>query len=180
MELNEEQKNAVRLLRGAELDASGGLDEELFLMITALTPIPNVDLLIENSRHQILLARRNDPYYDKSWHIPGGCIRYGEDFANRIRQTALKELGCEVTFDPEPLAVRNVLRKDNPLLSHPRERGHHIAILFRCYLPENYEINNGAKSENDNGFLKWFDRLPEEFLEIQHVYDKELTSWRKE
>ena len=180
MILNEEQKKAIRLLRDAKLDAKNGLDEELFLMMSALTPIPNVDLLITNSRNQILLARRNDPYYSKSWHIPGGCIRYGENFENRIRQTALKELGCEVTFDPEPLAVRNVLRKENSMLSHPRERGHHIAILFRCYLPKGYELNNNGKTEADNGFLKWFDKLPQDFLDIQHVYDRELTAWRKD
>ncbi len=178
MKLSEEQLEAVRLLRNAELDARNGLNEELFLMISALTPIPNVDLLVVNEKNQLLLSRRNDPFFDKSWHIPGGCIRYGEELETRIQQTAMRELGSRVEFDREPIAVRNVLRKDNPDLLHPRERGHHIAILYRCRLPENYEPDNTGRSENDNGYLKWFDRLPQDLLEIQHIYDDVLTPWR--
>ena len=44
MELPEELRHAVELLRDAELDAKNGLTEELFWMISALVPIPNVDL----------------------------------------------------------------------------------------------------------------------------------------
>lgn len=178
-ELSEELLEAVRLLRNAEIDARNGLNEELFLLLSALTPIPNVDLLVVNIQNRLLLARRNDPFYDKSWHIPGGCIRYGEDFEKRIQETALRELGSRVTFDPNPIAVRNVLRKDNFELAHPKERGHHIAILFRCWLPEDYEIDNSGKNEDDDGYLKWFDRLPDDFLEIQHIYDGELAPWRE-
>lgn len=179
MKLSKELSDAVRLLRNAEIDAQSGLDEELFLLLSALTPIPNVDLLVVNSRNQLLLARRNDIYFDKSWHIPGGCIRYGEDFETRIQQTALKELGSVVSFDPEPLAVSNMLRKDNFSLAHPKERGHNIAILFRCWLPKGYEIDNSGKNENDDGYLKWFDRLPGDFLKMQFNYGKVLMPWKE-
>lgn len=179
MELSQELINAVELLRNAELDARNGLAEELFWMISALVPIPNVDLLIVNERGQLLLSKRNDGFFEKSWHIPGGCLRYGEELVTRVQETAKQELGCEVEIDPEPLAVRNVLRGENPQQIHPNERGHNVAILYRCRLPEEYRINNAGKTQEDNGYLQWFDCLPTDFMKIQHVYDDVLEPWRK-
>ena len=94
-------------------------------------------------------------------------MRFHEDFFHRIQETAKAELGHTVTFDKTPLAVRNVIRKCN-----------NVAILFRCYLPDDYQIDNGGKNENDNGYLKWFSHLPEDFLEIQHVFDDILEQWK--
>lgn len=180
MELPEELRHAVGLLRNAELDARNGLTEELFWMISALVPIPNVDLLVTNDKGQLLLSRRNDDFFEKSWHIPGGCLRYGETLEARVQKTAEHELGCEVQIDSTPLAVRNVLRGDNERQIHPRERGHHVAVLYHCYLPKGYHIRNGNRTSNDNGYLKWFDKLPHDFMKIQYVYDDILRPWRRE
>lgn len=177
MMLTEEQKKAVALLRQAEIYTDDGMPEELFLLVSSLVPLPNVDLLVVNQENQLLLSRRNDLFYPQSWHIPGGCMRFNEDFAQRIQETAKMELGCAVAFDKTPLAVRNVIRRRNEELRYPRERGHNVAVLFRCRLPDGYQIDNGEKNEDDDGYLRWFDRLPEDFLEIQHVFDDVLEPW---
>lgn len=179
MELSNSLKEAVEQLRQAELDASNGLPQELFLFVSALVPLPNVDLLIVNAQKQILLSRRNDGFFQKSWHIPGGCMRYGETFENRIQETARHELGSFVHFETEPIAVRNVIRGINPRQEHPMERGHNVAILFRCTLPDDYKIDNHGLGESDNGYLKWFDTLPDDFMQIQNVYADILTPWMK-
>lgn len=176
--ITREQLHAIELLRQAELDTDDGMPEELFLLVSSLVPLPNVDLLVTDRHGRLLLSRRNDPYYQKSWHIPGGCMRFNEDFAHRIQKTAQSELGCTVTFDETPLAVRNVIRRRNENLPHPRERGHNVAILYHCYLPDDYQINNNGRNEDDDGYLKWFDHLPGDFLEIQHVFDDVLNLWR--
>lgn len=176
--VTQEQREAIELLRQAEIDTDNGMPEELFLLVSSLVPLPNVDLLVVNHQNQLLLSRRNDSFYPKSWHIPGGCMRFNEDFAYRIQETAKAELGSLVTFDRIPLAVRNVIRGPNEKQRHPRERGHNIAILFRCYLPEDYQINNNGRNADDDGYLRWFDRLPEDFTEIQHVFDDVLEPWR--
>ena len=177
--LTDDQLAAAELLRSAELPSEQGLPEPLFLLASALVPLPNIDLLVVNGAGQLLLSRRSDPFFEHSWHIPGGCMRYGESFEQRIQATAVRELGCEVTFDSEPLAVRNVLRGGNRALAHPRERGHNVAILFRCALPETYRPDNGDKTENDAGYLRWFDRLPPDFMKLQYVYDDILTPWKE-
>lgn len=170
-------KTAVELLRNITLNPNNGLPEELFLLVSGLVPLPNVDLLIVNNKKQILLSRRNDGYFEKSWHIPGGCLRYGESLEERVHKTAIVELGTDVSFDTEPISVKNVIRGYDYNLEHYRERGHNVAILYRCYFPNGFEINNKGKSEEDNGYLKWFDKLPNDFMSIQMVYKDLLKHW---
>jgi len=179
MELSKELSDAVEVLRRAQLDGHDGLTQELFLLVSALVPIPNVDLLVVNQQNQLLLSRRNDEYFQKSWHIPGGCMRYGESLEQRIQATAQRELGSQVRFDSEPIAVRNVLRGENTSQRYPKERGHNIAILYQCWLPEDFHIDNGSKTEDQDGYLRWFDHLPEDFMQIQCVYKDILEPWKK-
>ena len=88
MPLTEEQRQAVELLRRAEIDTDNGMPEELFLLVSSLVPLSNVDLLVVDQQGRLLLSRRNDPFYEKNWHIPGGCMRFNEDFAHRVQETA--------------------------------------------------------------------------------------------
>lgn len=182
MPLTKEQKQAIEVLRQAEINTDNGMPEELFLLVSSLVPLANVDLLVVNQENQLLLSRRNDPYYEKNWHIPGGCMRFNEEFAHRVQETARLELGSMVTFDEIPLTVRNVIRGPKQTLPHPRERGHNVAILYRCKLPENYQVqlHNQGMTEDDNGYLKWFSCLPEDFSFVQHIYDDILEPWRQQ
>ena len=177
MFLDPDSKLVVDMLRGLDLEASEGLDESLFLLVSSLVPLPNVDLLVTNDKGQILLSYRDDEYYGQSWHIPGGCLKFYETFEHCITTTSERELGCIVSFDKEPLSVKNVIRGPNESQAHPNERGHNVAILFKCYLPNGFVINNREKSPSDNGFLQWFDKLPDNFLAIQYIFKDYLKEW---
>lgn len=174
----QELKNAIDTIRRADLTPQSGLGEDLFLMVSGLVPLPNIDLLVQNDAGQILLTRRNDRWFQNSWHIPGGCMRYGETFEECIRATSLRELGIEVYADEQPLTVQNVISGPHPDKPYPRERGHNVAILFGCAVPAGWNPDNGNKKETDNGYMKWFSRLPDDFMDIQHVYDKFLKAWQ--
>lgn len=176
---DEQIRQAVDLLRNANIDAKDGLSSELFWLVSSLIPIANVDLLVVNPKKgELLLERRNDSFYEKSWHIPGGCIRYGETMLHRVQETALEELHSTVEITPEPLAICDVLRGPNPVQQYPNERGHNITILFQCKLPENYLIDNGNLREEDQGYLRWFSKLPPDFMKLQNVYKYLLDPWR--
>lgn len=166
-------------LREMEIDAHQGMPEELFLFISGVMPIPNVDLMITNEKNQLLLSWRDDPYFGKGWHIPGGCIRYGESMHERVQKTAMEEIGTQVIASREPIAIKDVLRGDVHSLKYPKERGHHITILFNCKLPEGFEIDNGDKQENDAGYLKWFDKVPENLLKVHDPYKEILNEWER-
>src|SRR5436305_7642155 len=84
---------------------AGGLPEEFFLFLSRYTPLINVDLLIQDDRRRTLLTWRQDERYGAGWHVPGGIIRYKETAEARIRATAQRELGAEVEWDPDPIAI---------------------------------------------------------------------------
>ena len=150
------------------LNPSQGLPPELFEWISSIVPVPNVDLLVINENNQILLSWRDDEYYGQGWHLPGGCIRYKETIEERIQKTALSELGSKVIADANPIAVRSMIMGTKT--GYPIKRAHHVALLIRCSLPKGFEINNENRKETDAGYLKWFDRIPENILEVHDIY----------
>jgi colanic acid biosynthesis protein WcaH len=105
-----------------------GLPEEFFIFLSRFTPLINVDLLIQDDRRRTLLTWRQDDTYGAGWHVPGGIIRYKETLEDRIRATARRELGAEVAFDAQPIAVEQLMDRDR------RERGHFISLVYRCRL----------------------------------------------
>jgi colanic acid biosynthesis protein WcaH len=107
---------------------STGLPEDLFLLISSLTPLVNVDLLVQDEQLGALLTWRDDQFYGAGWHVPGGIIRYKETAEDCIRATAQRELGAAVEFEPQPVAVVQTIDPER------RERGHFISLLYRCRL----------------------------------------------
>lgn len=154
-----------------------GLPLDLFEFSTTLLPFVNVDLLIENEKRQILLSWRNDRHYGAGWQIPGGIIRMMETIDERIQKTALGEIGIEVEYDAAPVAVHeNIVKESRIGLENQLERAHNIALLYSCKVPEDFEIDNGDKNETDEGYLRWFDRLPDNLLDC-HKGVEYLKRW---
>ena len=154
------------------ISARTGLGTELFHFVSSLTPIVNVDLLVYNTKGQFLLAMRDDPYCGKGWHVPGGCVRFKEKLDTRIRMVAKSELNLtDFIYDKEPLKVFEIMWEDGLRhLENDDERAHFITLVFKCFAPESYSIDNRGKHESDTGYLRWFDELPENLLPIQKCY----------
>lgn len=157
-----------------KLNPNEGLPFELFEWISTLVPIANVDLLILNEKGEILLSWRDDEYYGKGWHLPGGCIRFKETSEDRIQKTALNEIGTEVIFKREPIATRDMIM-GNPN-EKPIKRAHHLTTLYECKLPDGFEIDNGNRTEDEVGFLKWFDMIPKDILNVHSIYNDVFMS----
>lgn len=151
-----------------KINPTEGLPFEVFEWISSMVPIANVDLLILNNKNEILLSWRDDEYFGKGWHLPGGCIRFKETLQERIQKTAESEIGTKVITNYEPIATREVIvgkEQDMPI-----KRAHHIAILYECHLPDGFEISNEGKEEQMAGYLKWFSEIPENILQVHEVY----------
>lgn len=148
------------------IDPRNGLPLDLFEFSTTLLPFVNVDLLVQNKQGQILLSWRDDNHYGTGWQIPGGIIRMMETIEERIQKTANREIGCEVLYDPKPIVVHeNIMKGYRKGLQNQLERAHNIALLYSCKVPEGYIIDNGEKNETDEGYLRWFNRFPDNLLE---------------
>lgn len=148
-----------------------GLGEELFLQISSLVPIVNVDLLVYNDKGQFLLTKRDDPHCGNGWHVPGGCIRFKETCEERIRKVAQKELGIsQLSIEKEPIKVFEIIEHEHRPIENQNERAHFITLVYKCHVGDAYEINNGNLTEEDAGFIRWFDKLPDNLLSIQDCY----------
>lgn len=174
----EELINAIRTkMQILGISANNGLGDELFHFVSSLTPIVNVDLLVYNSNGQFLLSYRDDPYCGKGWHIPGGCIRFKESIDTRIKKVAESELGLvDFSYDKEPVKIFEIKWGQNERnLVNNDERAHFITLVYKCLVPDSYIIENGTKTETNVGYVKWFDKLPDDLLPIQNCY-REIIS----
>ncbi len=142
-----------------------GLGDELFLLVSCLTPIVNVDLLIKDQEGKTLLIWREDEYYAPGWHVPGGIVRFKERCADRVKAVAQGELCMDVSFDDHPISISEII--------HPArsERGHFIALLYRCVpsgKPDQGLAYMGGKPVA--GQWKWHMRCPDDLIAVQEMY----------
>lgn len=156
---------AIKFLDKQILNPSLGLPEEVFLFISRLTPMVNVDLLIKDENGRILLSWRNDPFHDAGWHLPGGIVRFKEKFEQRVLKVAETEIGSVVKFDPVPIAI-------NQIILSQKTRGHFISLLYRCFLSSEFIPKNTGLTPEDKGYLMWHNFCPENLVNVHEMYRK--------
>jgi colanic acid biosynthesis protein WcaH len=157
--------DAIACLDAATPDATQGLPEEVFYLVSRLTPLVNVDLLIKNEAMQTLLTWREDRYYGPGWHIPGGIVRFKERWEKRIEAVAARELGTTVRFGETPVAIRQLFAADRAI------RGHFISLLFECSLTG--PLNEALKYRSGqprNGEWSWHNHCPDEMIGQHKIY----------
>jgi ADP-ribose pyrophosphatase YjhB (NUDIX family) len=155
----------INIVESFVQNPSKGLPEELFLFVTRITPMINVDLLIKNERNQILLTWRDDGYYPPGWHVPGGIIRSKETIMARVRAVAKTELGAEVEFNPTPLAINEVIHDKR------KNRGHFISLLYRCSFVT--QPNESLKCKGDlphPNEWQWHNFCPDNIIPVHQMY----------
>lgn len=145
-------------------DPREGLPEGVFLFVSRITPLINVDLLIQDDRSRTLLTWRDDEFHGSGWHVPGGIIRYKESWADRLRACAREELAADVACDATPLFVAESIRPQ-------ATRGHFVSLLFRCRLltPPDPAREAGADRPAP-GQWRWHNGRPPDLLEAQRHY----------
>jgi ADP-ribose pyrophosphatase YjhB (NUDIX family) len=144
-----------------------GIPEDLFLFVSGLMPLINVDLLIQDDRARTLLTWREDEFYGPGWHVPGGIIRYQETAEARVKATARAELEADVEFEPEPCAIAQLIVPER------RMRGHFVSLLYRCRLigvpGERLRFTGGAPKP---GQWTWHQNCPPNLISAQDAYRK--------
>lgn len=154
-----------------DINPENGLGEELFLMVSSLVPIVNVDLLVYDDKGRFLLTWRDDLHCGKGWHVPGGCIRFKETCADRIRKVAQIELGInDVKFDAAPIRIFEIINHEHREIENQNERGHFITLVYKCYAPNGFIVEGQPYKEGEVGYMQWFDHLPDNLLSIQSCY----------
>jgi colanic acid biosynthesis protein WcaH len=163
-------QDAIALIDELVPNSRAGLPEALFLLVSRLTPLINVDLLIENEAGEKLLVWRHDRFYGPGWHIPGGIVRFKETMAERLAKVALSEVGCEATVIGECLRITEMRHVDRDV------RGHFVSHLFRCRLSGEPDSKLRAMVDSPNaGEWAWFRSAPESLIQ-QHKRFSDLLN----
>ncbi len=147
-------------------NAREGLTKSVFLFVSQLTPMVNVDLLIKNELGQTLLTWRDDEFYQAGWHVPGGVIRFKELAQTRIQLVAKSELEATVKAETSAMCVNELMA------AHRDVRGHFISLLYRCYLTSDLDATKAYQPAQalQNGNWKWHDGCPKNIIAQHEVY----------
>jgi len=150
-------------------NAREGLPEDVFLLVSQLTPLVNVELLIKDEEKGTLLTWRHDEFYGPAWHLPGGIVRFKELASTRIKKVAKSELGVTVSFDREPIEVNEVMNKNRDI------RGHFFSLLYSCKLTSDLNKNLAFKEKNPiNGYWCWFKVCPDNLIFQHEIYRQKI------
>jgi len=160
---------ALDVIEQAISDPKVGLPEEIFKLISRLTPMVNVDLLVKDTNQRTLLAWRDDEYSGTGWHIPGGIVRFKESLENRIQQVAISELKTEVRFNPNPISL-------NQAFCNPDTRGHFISLLYKCTVNDDFQPDNTGTDEAEPGYLTWHNHCPDNLIQVHDMYREYIAS----
>jgi colanic acid biosynthesis protein WcaH len=158
--------DSISVLDKEVTNSSEGLPYELFLFISRITPMVNVDLLIKDENGRTLLSWRNDQYSGKGWHLPGGIVRFKETLETRVKKVAETEIGVNISFDTIPMALNQIIHPERDI------RSHFISILYKCFLPSTFIPENKGLSNEDAGYLMWHDFCPGNLLKCHEMYRK--------
>jgi colanic acid biosynthesis protein WcaH len=153
-------------------DSKSGLPDDIFYLISRLTPMINVDLLIVNERNEKLLTWRDDQFYGPGWHIPGGIIRFKELAQTRISKVAELELGTTVSCDSHPLVVREIMNPSRDI------RGHFISMVYKCKLTGTLRTSEKAPQSGtiQNGQWQWFGSMPSNMIKPHLAFESLINS----
>jgi len=164
------------------IDPTQGLPQELFHFATSLIPCANIDLFITDDKKRLLLTWRDDEFYGKGWHIPGGCLRLKESLDYRIQETARSEIGTTVFYDKSQFITREgIIDYEHPWMTNQLIRSHNISMLFFCHIPDNFCIENISNGELSSGDAKWFECMPEDLLFVHRaLYGDIIENYFKE
>ena len=162
---------AVAVINELLPNSKDGLPDEVFYLISRLTPLVNVDLLIVNENNQKLLTWRDDQFYGPGWHIPGGIIRFKELAESRISKVAELELGTTVSCEAKPLVIREIMNPNRDI------RGHFISMVYKCKLTSSLcsEIEASNSVSASKGQWQWFSVMPPNMIK-QHMQFEDLIN----
>ena len=144
-----------------------GLPQNIFHLVSRLTPIVNVDLLVRDSSGRVLLGWRDDEFAGSGWHVLGGIVRFKETLEQRLVKVGRLEIGCDIEYNPIPVCFKEVFPDH-------LTRGHFVSFLYECTLPDGFSIDSQRLNKDEVGYLKWHDGCPEDIVKVQEMYRKYL------
>lgn len=137
------------------------LSDEDYDFIYSRSPRICVDLIIKNSKGEVLLTERDIEPYKNHWHFPGGRIKFRETAETAIQRILKGELGQELNVTPKMVGFCQFLEEVQK--GQPR---HSISLVHEIILPDDVEI----KLDNNAKNVRFFKELPSPVIPPQHEF----------
>lgn len=135
------------------------LSDEDYDFIYSRVPRVCVDLLIKNSKGEVLLTKRDIEPYKDHWHFPGGRIKFKESIQSAIKRILKGELGLE------DVKYEFVGYCEFPEEIQKGQERHSISIVHLVYLDtDNIKLDFSAKE------WKFFSEMPSPVIPPQQEF----------
>jgi colanic acid biosynthesis protein WcaH len=130
------------------------LKKDELVQVVKLAPLVSIDLIIENSKGQVLLGMRKNEPAKGFWFVPGGRILKNERIPQAFERIAKDELGLKIGYDKaefvgafEHIYKTNFAKKDG-------FGTHYVVLAHRIKINYDFDII----SDNQHSELAWFDK----------------------
>lgn len=121
------------------------LSREDFLTVVRLAPLVSLDLVVTNSRSEVLLGLRTNRPAEGFWFVPGGRIQKDERMDAAFRRLTGEELGRPMGLaEASLLGVYEHLYEDN-FAGEPGASTHYVVIAYRLTLDVDLASLPGAQ-----------------------------------
>ncbi|QDO83500.1 GDP-mannose mannosyl hydrolase [Shewanella psychropiezotolerans] len=128
------------------------LDEDVFSLIVANTPLVSIDLIVLNEKKQILLGKRINKPAQNHWFVPGGRILKDETLAQAFKRLTRIELGNEIDITQAVLlGPYEHFYPDN--FYNEEYSTHYIALGYQLSL----ELSLLQLPKRQHAHYQWFD-----------------------
>lgn len=139
------------------------LDKEVFKTVVASTPLISIDLIIRNSRNQVLLGLRTNRPAQGFWFVPGGRIGKDETFEQAFLRLTEVELGYPIPLsDASFLGPYQHLYSDN--FSGADFSTHYVVLGYQLMLDIDLQTLPVEQHQN----YQWWDE--QELLNSEQVH----------
>ena len=152
---------------GLTLDASSGMGDILFLAISRVTPILNINLLKQRTfsgKRIILLTWRADNFYP-IWHLPSRIPSFRESTIAKIAEVTDIEVESQATEARGPIASSEIFNSEHDV------GGHFISLLLSVNLESCPEFKERTHEESSVVVtVNWLPVPPENKLKKDEIY----------
>jgi colanic acid biosynthesis protein WcaH len=137
---------------------------EEYLELVRNAPIVSIDLIVRNTRGEVLLGWRNNRPAASCWFVPGGRVLKGERLAEAVIRVARDELGLELApGDAEFVGPYEHFYEDN-FADAPDVPTHFVVLAHRIETCEEL----AAPADEQHRALRWWST--QELLEADDVH----------
>lgn len=106
------------------------LEKQVFTTVIDSTPLVSIDLLVENSKGEVLLGYRNNRPAKGYWFVPGGRILKNETLKSAFERLTFAELGKKFDINQATLqGPYDHMYEDSVFGDSPST--HYVAIAYR-------------------------------------------------